>query len=219
MIDGISRDILVPSTMTLHELHYAIQQLFGCQSGHLHHFQLPRKIFQQLVDNRFHRWGELCGVYFRFPTEDVEALYCNDDYDGSLQFSTWLRRSLEYKTAIVKTSCSAWGITGAFSERLHSKTHFPKAPTLDEVFRNIFFESVPTELLKQLRLQDLLFLSPPPQDDVLSDCQTLPLPVTTELWYYYDYGNNWKVHITLGKNSSLAQEHPQIFQQKKPICI
>lgn len=33
MIDGISRDILVPSTMPLRGLHYAIQQLFGWQMG------------------------------------------------------------------------------------------------------------------------------------------------------------------------------------------
>lgn len=34
MIDGIFRDIFVPSTMTLHGLHYAIQQVFGRQNRH-----------------------------------------------------------------------------------------------------------------------------------------------------------------------------------------
>lgn len=242
MNDGISRDILVPSTMTLHGLHYAIQQLLGWQNGHLHHFELPHKIFQQLVDNRFQRWGELCGVYFRFPTDDTEDLYWDDDYDGSQQFSTWLRRRYTgpyeydgqsegflqcYKEVLdFYKRFPVIDVQPSFADTLKhpqrsviSKRISPQKATLDEVFRSIFFESSPTELLERLRLHDLLFLAPPPPDYALPDRQTLPLPVTKELWYYYDYGDDWKVRITLVENSPLAQENPQVYQQEKPICI
>ena len=37
-------------------------------------------------------WLELCGVLFRFPSEDTDDLYCNDDYDGYLSFKSWLKR-------------------------------------------------------------------------------------------------------------------------------
>ena len=36
---GISRDVLVPSNITLHALHYVIQRAFGWQNSHLHHFE------------------------------------------------------------------------------------------------------------------------------------------------------------------------------------
>ena len=36
--ERISRDILVPAEMPLHNLHYAIQKAFGWQNSHLHHF-------------------------------------------------------------------------------------------------------------------------------------------------------------------------------------
>jgi len=34
----ITRDILIPAEMTLHQLHYAIQRLFGWQNAHLRAF-------------------------------------------------------------------------------------------------------------------------------------------------------------------------------------
>lgn len=147
------------------------------------------------MDNRFQRWGKLCGVYFRFPTEDMDNLYCDDDYDGSMQFSTWLRRQY---TGPYEYNIRCEGFSQCYKEVLDfykyfpvinghpPKTHSPKNATHDEVFRSIFFESAPTELLERLRLHYLLFLTPPPPDYALPDRQT-PLPVTTELWYYFDY--------------------------------
>ena len=50
--DGISRDVIVPSSITLHALHYLIQQLFGWQNSHLHHFTLPQTTFTMLTDGK-----------------------------------------------------------------------------------------------------------------------------------------------------------------------
>ena len=36
MQDGITRDFIVPGSMTLHGLHYAIMKAFGWQNSHLH---------------------------------------------------------------------------------------------------------------------------------------------------------------------------------------
>ncbi len=90
--DGISRDILVSSDMTLHALHYAIQRLFGWQNSHLHHFELPQETFEELTGNRFDRWSDLCGIYFRFPSEDMEDLYWDDNYRGESSIKTWFRK-------------------------------------------------------------------------------------------------------------------------------
>ena len=88
----ISRDILVPAEMRLHNLHYAIQRAFGWQNSHLHNFAYPDEVFSQLTDNKFKKWIDLCGIYFRFPDEENEDLYWDDDYDESVSPRTWLKR-------------------------------------------------------------------------------------------------------------------------------
>lgn len=90
--NGISRDILVSSDMTLHSLHYVIQRAFGWQNSHLHHFELPSVMFSSLTKGNFKRWADYCGIYFRFPSEDMEDLYWDDDYNGSVSIRTWLRK-------------------------------------------------------------------------------------------------------------------------------
>ena len=89
---SISRDFLVPSDMLLHNLHYAIQRAFGWQHSHLHNFSYPDEVFSQLTDNKLTKWLDLCGIYFRFPSEDFEGLYWDDDYEESISPRTWLRR-------------------------------------------------------------------------------------------------------------------------------
>ncbi|MBO4219595.1 MAG: hypothetical protein J5933_01560 [Clostridia bacterium] len=90
--NGITREVLVPGDITLHALHYVIQRAFGWQNAHLHNFKLPDEVFDRLTQNSFIRWADYCGIYFRFPTDDMEDLYWDDDCDESVTFRTWLRR-------------------------------------------------------------------------------------------------------------------------------
>ena len=92
--NGISRDIIVPANISLHSLHYAIQRVFGWQNSHLHNFKLPDGVFKALVgkEEKFKDWMPLCGLYFRFPTDDMQDLYWDDDYDGDISVKTWMRR-------------------------------------------------------------------------------------------------------------------------------
>ena len=92
MKDAISRDILVPEDITLHALNYAILRMFGWQNGHLHHFRLPEEDLGQLTGNQFAAWAEMAGIYFRFPTEDYEDIYWDDDYKEGQSIKTWMRK-------------------------------------------------------------------------------------------------------------------------------
>jgi hypothetical protein len=79
--DGtISRDITIPSHFTLHQLNYAIQAAFGWKNTHMHNFTMDEGAFERITQSKFKQWRELCGVYFRFPDEDDEDLYWDDDY-------------------------------------------------------------------------------------------------------------------------------------------
>ncbi len=88
----ISRDILVPGDITLHALNYAILRMFGWQNGHLHNFSLPDDVFKQLTNNDFMTWSKMAGVYFRFPTENYQDIYWDDDYKEGESVRSWMRK-------------------------------------------------------------------------------------------------------------------------------
>lgn len=92
MKQTISREVLVPEDITLHALNYAILRMFGWQNSHLHNFSLPEDVFNKLTENRFATWAKLAGVYFRYPTEDYEDIYWDDDYKEGESFRTWLKK-------------------------------------------------------------------------------------------------------------------------------
>lgn len=92
MKNSISRDILVPSDITLHALHYAILRMFGWQNGHLHNFSLPEDVYKELTENKFCTWTKMAGFYFRFPTEDYEDIYWDDNYREGESIKSWMKR-------------------------------------------------------------------------------------------------------------------------------
>ena len=92
MKKAMSRDILVPSDITLHALNYAILRMFGWQNGHLHNFSLPDDVFNQLTKSKFCTWSEMAGVYFRFPTENYGDIYWDDDYREGESIKSWMRK-------------------------------------------------------------------------------------------------------------------------------
>ena len=88
---NISRDIAVPGDMPLYALHYVIQQAFGWQNSHLHHFELPEDVFRRITDGKTKNWMDLVGVLLRSPIMDDQDKFWADDYSyGS--FKTWLRK-------------------------------------------------------------------------------------------------------------------------------
>lgn len=92
MEKSISRDVLVPSDITLHALNYAILRMFGWQNGHLHNFSLPDDVFEALTENQFSTWARMAGVYFRFPTENFSDIYWDDDYKEGQSIKSWMRK-------------------------------------------------------------------------------------------------------------------------------
>lgn len=92
MKKSISRDVLVPADITLHALHYALLRMFGWQNSHLHCYSLPQDVFDKLTEQQFVTWARLVGVYFRFPSEDFEDIYWDDDYKEGQSFKSWMKK-------------------------------------------------------------------------------------------------------------------------------
>lgn len=156
---GFSRDIVVPGNMTLHSLHYAIQRLFGWQNSHLRQFSLMPNDFKSITDDTTSEWLALCGVYFRFPQEEDEDAFWDDDYDGQQSFKTWLKQKY-------KGPYCAYGISDTyFDNQIRVKEfndRFPEiikqkvSPTLDGLTRQIYLGGDYNSLLERIRVSELL---------------------------------------------------------------
>ncbi len=176
---GISRDILVPSDITLHALHYVIQRAFGWQNSHLHHFELPNEIFEKMTDNHFLKWADYCGIYFRFPNEDMDDVYWDDDYSGDVCIKTWYRKKysglyqyhgisehlMEARQAVsnfmentkqitVMPPFAVW-MTLSEAERRNPVVKLLNEATCDEIDA-VFSDGSIRELLERLKLSELL---------------------------------------------------------------
>lgn len=182
--EGITREVLVPADINLHALHYVIQKAFGWQNSHLHHFYVPKDLFSRLTENNFLKWAGYCGVYFRFPTGDLQDLYWDDDYDESVSVKTWMRKKytgmytyngisehlMEAKGALqnlidehpmmrVSPSFSEW-MNMNEEEREELKIH-PRVKKIEDVtcdeMRNYFAdEGDLDELLERLKITEIL---------------------------------------------------------------
>ena len=241
MKNSISRDILVPSDITLHALHYVIQRAFGWQNGHLHNFSLPDHVFEELTDNRFSAWAELAGVYFRFPTENFEDIYWDDDYEENQSFKSWLKKKY----------------TGPYQYRGFSEHYLYNQEEVQEIFSR-WEEIIDHELLERLPLTSLLytgqensiseakehaknqlneicfediyeqyestnFKSRKQRREFLEKCNIDVLPITHQLNYSYDYGDGWEVKITcdgvLSKDEIEQSIFEEVIEKHRPVCI
>lgn len=171
---AISRDILVPSDITLHALNYAILRMFGWQNGHLHNFSLPENTFKELTEDQFLIWSKLAGVYFRFPTEDYEDIYWDDNYKEGESIKSWMRRKYtgpyKYKgygehylmnQMEVERMFARWNeITVREFDFRAEKQPEPynvklKDATIDQVM-NAFSDMMCNELIERLPISDVL---------------------------------------------------------------
>ncbi len=222
---NISRDVLVPEDITLHSLHYVILKLFGWQNGHLHSFSLVEEDFEKLTDGRFDKYSKLCGVYFRFPTEDYEDLYWDDDYEEGRSFSTWLKS--KYTGPYVYEGTGDYYLPNQYEVKRFCE-HFSdmnvKEFSLQQIGEKIDLGGNPNNLLERLCLRDVLYVNSPEDMgkdtvDVSNICGTDATPVAHELVYEYDYGDGWEVRITVSDIAYSDEEKEFVCQNYRPRCI
>ena len=175
---GITREVLIPGDMNLHALHYMIQSLFGWQNSHLHHFSISQDAFAQMTEGRFDKWTELCGKLFRFGTDDMEDLYWDDDYEPGISVKSWLKS--KYRAPYIQKAY-ADSLEGNLEGIADFKKRFSDIPMdimLEDLNNRVVFEEDYNTLIEGLTLHELL-------------------PVFKELYYLYDYGDDWCVHISM----------------------
>lgn len=217
---GITREILVPADMTLHALNYAILRAFGWQNSHLHRFSLPKEVFQKLTggknkvdkhgfveyDGKFKNWVKLCGLYFRYPCEDFDDLYWDDDYEEGQSIKTWMRKKYtgpyrnkgeweHYRNA--NAAANEDMMEHSLGNVAIHEMMFDYQGGMDELLERIPLIElmVPHGIKNDPEVYDRIkFLIKQQEED---DKDHSVFPVAHELIYEYDYGDGWEVRITL----------------------
>lgn len=226
--ERITREVLIPSDMTLHALHYAMQKLFGWQNSHLRHFNLPKDVYQELTQGTVKGWSDLVGVLFQPPSEAEHDLLWDDDYYSG-NFNAWLRKKytgpyqyggyfeqIDVAKADVNELLDRFEeleIQEPFSDYLKRRQTDPAAEpkvlgkkalvdmTLDEMNAAIVMESGTESLMESLLITDVLGYA---EEEVSGS----GFPVTQALYYEYDYGDSWIVRVTkLDSCEDLVDDH------------
>jgi len=218
---GITRDVLVPSTLSLHALHYLIQRAFGWQNSHLHHFALPHNVFTALTESSFKTWSNLCGVLFRFPDIPIDDLYWDNDYDGTVSIKSWMLKKYRgpYRHA-------GSGELYATSQEALRK-FISQFPQYDIAYDNDSVDDItqftglgdPNIILERLTISDLLLSNGIFSIDQLPNDLAISDPLTNSLKYYYDYGDSWEVTISVIADSLETENHPEVAAMEEPLCI
>ncbi|SDB69215.1 hypothetical protein [Butyrivibrio sp. INlla16] len=154
--EGISREVLVPSTMNLHAMHYMIQRLFGWQNGHLHNFCISKDEFQGITRGTVGGWKNLCGSLLHFPADDSTDFYWDDDYQEGESVKSWLKRKYEgpyFQKAVCETYFDSQRQVKKFSE---DYPKFTSDMSLDEMNSKIIMEENLNFLNERLTLGELL---------------------------------------------------------------
>lgn len=253
--DSITRDVLIPADMPLHNLHYVIQKAFGWQNSHLRRFILPDDIYNKVTKGTVKGWTELVGVLFQPPSEGEEDLFWDDSFDpyGRGSFATWLKRKYKgpyhyggnyehYEIAQldiedIVNHPHEFEIKESFKSYMNRKIEDENTElrvlgtsrlidmTLEELNQSIMIENGTENLLERLLVDEVIAY----RNEELDESELFP--VTNELIYNYDFGDNWEVIITKYKDyDDLLNEHlvfkeevkeleKLVIEKHKPYCI
>lgn len=217
---GIIREILVPADITLHALNYAILRAFGWQNSHLHRFCLPKEVFQKMTggknkvdkydyveyDGKYKDWVNLCGLYFRYPCEDFEDLYWDDDYEEGQSIKTWFRKKYtgpyrylgEWEHYTVANTAANHDMKEHSLEKLSIQDMlFDYQGGMDELLERIPLIQllIPRGIKEDPEIKEKIKFLQKRQEKEAKDIDVLP--VAHELIYSYDFGDGWDVKITL----------------------
>src|SRR5690625_725517 len=89
--DSITRDILIPSDMPLHNLHYTIQKLFGWQNSHLRSFMLSDDTYHKLSGRIVRDLYDLVCILVQPPAGVEGDFFWDDNYERGI-INTWLKK-------------------------------------------------------------------------------------------------------------------------------
>lgn len=250
--NSIVRDIIIPKDMPLHNLHYAIQKLFGWQNSHLRRFYLPKEDHLTITKGTVKGCASLVGTVFQPPSESESDIFWDDYYQGG-SFGLWLKKrytgpyhyggKMEYLETAQEDINKVLELFSMIDVKEPFESYWKRkevnedatlrilrrAPlaelSLEELHSSLLLDNDTESLLERLEVNQVLAYS----DEKLHTDSVFPL--SKELIYNYDFGDNWIVSITkynhyhdlLDSNRVGVEEieaaKEEVLTKYKPVCI
>ena len=152
---GIIREVLVPSSMNLHSMHFMIQRLFGWQNGHLHHFSISEEELGRLTGGTVGGWDRLCGSLLHYPDEDGD-MYWDDDYTNDHSVKSWLKKKYTGPYVQKSVSDTYFNTRKQISDFRKRFAKFTDVMTLEEMHQQIMMDEPLNYLSERITLGQLL---------------------------------------------------------------
>ena len=152
---GIIREVLVPSSMNLHSMHFMIQRLFGWQNGHLHHFSISEEELGRLTGGTVGGWDRLCGSLLHYPDEDGD-MYWDDDYTNDQSVKSWFKRKYIGPYAQKSVSDTYFSTRKQICDFRKRFAKFTDDMTLEEMHQQIMMDEPLNYLSERITLGQLL---------------------------------------------------------------
>lgn len=225
----ISRDILVPCSMPLHNLHYVINQAFGFTNSHLHQYTLSDEDFKWITQKDVNRYKKLIGLIFKNPYRDEDLDFWDDDYEGGSP-KKWMRSKYTGPYYAIVDEESYWYIQDSIRDK---KT---KLKSIENIGSEFYFN--PMAVNEVLSVGDVLSVNGHkefnsfkeynefmeeslkkatqyPRDSIFS----IPVvaPFTEKIYYNYDFGDDWNFIITLHEDVEYLKGRVSAQEMKEAI--
>ncbi|MCH3918408.1 MAG: plasmid pRiA4b ORF-3 family protein [Spirochaetia bacterium] len=225
----LTRDIIVPSDITLHYLHYVIQRAFGWQGRHRHKYFFSDEDFMRIVQGTATGWAALVGCLFECDQNFYDRNCLGDNDFGSGSIRSWQRK--KYTGPYVS---GEWVASPLACRRMFEQQHV--ADRFSEKIQKPFNDCTAAELLRvsgtdvnvlmeNLRLENLLAKG----NDLLTTTLSFkkgPRPITRTLYYMYDFTDRWTVKVSRpldcgkGVNGKWRQTAENILaKQHRAVCL
>lgn len=218
----ISRDIIVPDILPLHNLHYVINQAFGFSNSHFHRFELSYDDLKWVTDNKISNYKKLIGIVFKNPDRDEYIDFWDDDYSkGSPK--KWMRSKY---TGPVYTKCYEESYRYISKEKIRIKEK-----NIDDLNQ--------VEVNEVLMINNIFNLIPEVQPSIKEWYEELnqsikeaeKYPDETEgsrpwvngfaskLYYTYDYGDEWRFVMTPKFDIKYLLKDKRVIEKETRECI
>jgi hypothetical protein len=243
------RELVVPSDIPLHSLHYALTKAFGFLNEHLHCYRLPDETLKSLCQDRAENLLSLSGQVFGVTNMDDDyPVWMDTQMDGS--FLAWRRKQytgpydghepredFRYCLRAIRSFLKRASETIEFGGKQVPIQDLPVEQFL-RAFPDWFYDV----LLERLELSSVLTKAgntPTTRNelvrlqqyrDVLGNPPVIPF--TTQLLYNYDYGDNWIIELERGDDTfqdlidkgvctlkAIKAAYESCWQTYRPVCV
>lgn len=211
----ISRDIIVPYGLPLHNLHYVINQAFGFTNSHLHKYSLCQEDLKWITQGKASRRKKMVGLIFKNPYRDEDIDFWDDDYEGGSP-KKWMRSKYTGPVYTKLYEESYWYVQDAIKDETIDRFDVNETVPVNEIL-SVEGHSEYSDIKEydEYMKECIDEAGEYPKDSSLS--MPFVYSFARKLLYEYDFGDGWDFIITPHEDVEYLGERVTAGEMKEAI--